>query len=452
MLSLALVVFTAQTAQADKVTYLAHDNAALADLYTKIRDADHEIDMTYFIFDFCNPMTLVLMKQLKDKIAAKKAEGKTFHARILVDGSADIRLNDDKLYDKVVDAKSVTAYYAKQGIEVRYFNQEVGYDKPLSNFRTHLKLTVVDGKKMVTGGRNIEPDYYGLSASLNWVDRDVSVEGPQSAKAAADFDDLWNSKYSYSESAPKPEVYAHNVQRCFGQWNPKEIRIDDYLKKNADAILAALPSHECSDVSYVMDKKFGFRYMTRLETQPATEALTDLLSSAKKSVSLENYDYLPSSAIKGALTKQRAQIPITTYTNNFQKTGEPVDWPTFREAKKDSTGLETVRQLSQFGSLNDRWELTPNSSTFMIHSKVYETDGENVAVSTANLDPRSYHSNLESALMVKNCAAFASQVRETTEGLKKFVDTDSYTPCLGELDHRPGAIEKIYYKLIEQLL
>jgi putative cardiolipin synthase len=452
ILFIVLSVVTAQTARADKLTYLAHGNAALSDLYTKIRDSDHEIDMTYYIFDFCNPMSLVLMKALTKKIASKKAEGKEFHVRILVDGTASQASEAGIKNGTEVDAKSAAAYFGSQGIEIRYFNKTLDHSKPNSNFRTHLKLTVTDGKKMVTGGRNIEPDYYGLSANLNWVDRDVSVEGSQAAVAAGDFNDLWNSQQTYSLSAPDPAVYAQNAQRCFSQWNSKEISIDDYLKKNADSILAALPTHDCSDVSYVMDKNFGFRYMMRFKTQPTTAALVGLISGAKKSVSLENYDYLPSSGIRAALAKQRTQIPIDTYTNNFQKTSEPVDWPTFQNAKKDSTGLQTVHQLSQFGALNDRWALSPRTSTYMIHSKVYETDGENASISTANLDPRSYHSNLESALIVKSCPAFASQVRETTEGLKKFVDTDSLTPCLGELDQTPSMLESIYYKLIEQLL
>jgi len=77
-----------------------------------------------------------------------------------------------------------------------------------------------------------------------------------------------------------------------------------------------------------------------------------------------------------------------------------------------------------------------------------------VVISSENIDPRSYHSNLESAMVVKNCPAFASRVEDCTEALRKFWSADIIqgSSCIIDPSPQPSFLDRLYYRLIEQLL
>ncbi len=66
------------------------------------------------------------------------------------------------------------------------------------NQRMHTKLLIVDGRVGITGGRNIQNDYYDWDPVLDFRDRDVLLAGP----ATRDMQRVFNAFWSYKRAVP----------------------------------------------------------------------------------------------------------------------------------------------------------------------------------------------------------------------------------------------------------
>ncbi len=97
---------------------------------------------------------------------------------------------------------------AHPNVEVRIYNPNVnrqGLAKWLTfvgefgrlNQRMHNKLLVVDGSAAIVGGRNVGDEYFDLSETFNFRDRELLTVGPVVGEISAGFDAYWNSERSY---------------------------------------------------------------------------------------------------------------------------------------------------------------------------------------------------------------------------------------------------------------
>jgi putative cardiolipin synthase len=451
-----LLLFVPLFARADKIAYLKTGKEALSEIYTRIRDADREIDISDYSIDFCDPMTHVILKELEEMVAKRRAEGHPLRVRIILDSSTLLPAERQP---------KIAAYYSKFGIDVRYFNRHVSYMNSDSNFRLHSKFTVIDGKTLISGGRNLSGDYYGLEKDLNWIDRDAVIDGGVASLGQASFESLWNHPATFSPPLPSSDSLEAEKKSCLEPWGEREDSIRHYLEANADKIRAENQRVECRDINFIADnstvdkegifsskENSAYRDFLRISKKPTTEAINQVIENARESIILENYNYIPTGGIRAAIAKKCTQIPIDLYTNNFQSLGDPDDWDTHQNSQKDNFDHQTDHELSRYGSLTGKWELSFGSAYFMIHSKVYSIDGKNAVISSSNLDPRSYHSNLESAVIVRNCPEFVNKVNDAAAELGKAWQEDTAEPCLETPTLEPSFFKRVYYKLIEQLL
>jgi phosphatidylserine/phosphatidylglycerophosphate/cardiolipin synthase-like enzyme len=208
----------------------------------------------------------------------------------------------------------------------------------------------------------------------------------------------------------------------------------------AQSILKAIPQRTCKRVNFITDapdflnsKYDGDHergsttdYMSemRMRRKRVTSAMLRMIKGTRKRFDAENWSYMPHYEMRRALRALRdRRIPVNVITN------EDMDGPGIlkhaeefvnnRYAEKDSVGTQNVIQVSRFGSLTNNYALSPKGATYRLHGKVYVRDDSDTIVSSYNLDARSFHTNIESAVVVEDCPSFAADVKS---GMKDLAD------------------------------
>ena len=154
-------------------------NSGIGAFYARIdmiRRATTSLELEYFIYNPDSAGRIVTRELIQ---AAERG----VKVRILVDKSQAVFKLDE--------------YYAqalkKHNIEIRYYNAAPIFQLSSIQFRNHRKLIVRDGVEAITGGRNIADEYFNLSTTFNFLDRDLWVEG-EVVKAMKDtFELYWKS-------------------------------------------------------------------------------------------------------------------------------------------------------------------------------------------------------------------------------------------------------------------
>jgi putative cardiolipin synthase len=423
-LAFAAVVFSSiagsATAFADELQYLGESAEAYSRLLDEVNSAKSTIDLTYFIFNPSSAITKVLMKQ----VIAKAHSG--VRVRLLLDANP----TED-------DAQAVlTDVLESEGVQVKFYHPGNQYN-PLNNVRSHAKVAVFDGARYITGGRNIEDDYYGLSDWMNYIDREVWVRGNSAHAAQAGFNKLWNSDLSVDQRGGDLLKIA-KLRKDWHVWDKKTKHLATAMSKRMLKVVYPTPIISCHDVQFTFDdERFidasgegnsfaddGHRddYLSgeRLRLKETTNEIVNILFSARKNIYLENYSYLPTGNVEAALEQARARkLPVLVVTNRDVEKESYAQSTQGYFIARDNYGSESILQLSRHGKMRDEWDVKAKKTAFWtIHGKVFVIDQKTTVVSSFNIDPRSYHTNLETAVIARNCPAFASLVLEKAELLR----------------------------------
>jgi phosphatidylserine/phosphatidylglycerophosphate/cardiolipin synthase-like enzyme len=214
---LCLFTFTF-TAYADNIQYLPRPEQGLAAFDSAISGATKTIDIATFIYEPCDAST----RALTEKLIAKAKAG--VHVRVLLDAleqSFDQRQQLENEFDQA-------------GIELRFYSNSL-FDIDL---RMHAKFIIVDGEKVIAGGRNLADQYFALSQALNYVDRDFLAVGAVGAQAEAGFNLLWKSDMvTPADPATGDEVDWNAF--CGTDLGPAVSAVKNYLEKNGAAVSRA---------------------------------------------------------------------------------------------------------------------------------------------------------------------------------------------------------------------
>ncbi len=171
-----LTICSANPARAaNKVRILHSDGDALQSRVDLVQQAKQEINVSYYIVGD-DEVPLVLLSLLRD--AARR--GVT--VRLLVDGHD----GNNQM------PRALQAHLLREGVEIGEYHPPLTLRPYWIKNRMHDKLLIVDGEHLITGGRNLKDDYYGL-ACKNFVDRDVYLRGCAAAEAQCYFMARWQS-------------------------------------------------------------------------------------------------------------------------------------------------------------------------------------------------------------------------------------------------------------------
>lgn len=161
----------------------------------------------------------------------------------------------------------------------------------------------------------------------------------------------------------------------------------------------------------------------RLRLKRATAAFLEFIAGTRHSLELENWIYIPSDRVEeifASLLKRKVQLQVITNAD--------MDGPEIFSAAEEYLMKRAARKLGQDdnviyvsknGALRDAFALTPAKALFRLHAKVALRDRRDLIVGSYNIDPRSYDTNIESMVMVKDCPELAAHALEGMNEIRR---------------------------------
>ncbi len=411
--------------------------AAFSKRIDMIRSAKKSIEVEYFIYAL-DETSKAFTSELV--LAAKRG----VKVRVLVDKSSAIFVLDE--------------YYAKalkeQGVELRYYNDAALIRVSSINFRNHRKLLVVDDKFAITGGRNIENDYFDYSEEFNFLDRDVYVEGDIVKTMRESFDKFFEHKIA--ERPELPERPKDMVKRWVSDRDGREFRefsnhkavkeYEDKMKaardfvaqKDADRkllakydqiggdILAKSELTSCPETTFATDAPGG-TFLTRLmqkygdKYRHLRKVLFEKANSVDKALVLSS-PYIINSPKSMEVYENLLErgIKIDLYTNSLASTDAIYVaanlYPSLKELVGHDIGVYLhpgVYQNEGHGEV-----AAVEQAKWGTHSKtqlyIYQDPSQNeFMIGTYNYDNRSNHYNTEMALFCKGSQELFKDVQDS---------------------------------------
>lgn len=386
--------------------------------------AEETIDIQYFIFSMDN-VGLIACDYLI------RAADRGVKIRILV---------DDIMVD--ADIEDILVFNSHENITVKIYNPGVNLGKNIfskvkkfatdfrtANQRMHNKTFIVDGKIVITGGRNIADEYFDYDHEYNFRDRDILLLGGISKNVNASFTDFWDSELSknvtdiieqdsYLVYPPnrynKLHEYACNPENFWPQVRDRISNLPAAFHKikNSGELVWLKNVEFISDIPGKNDGKSGLG-----GGGATTSALIDLIKNAKTSIEIQT-PYLITTELSRSLFKAAIDrgVKIRILTNSLASTDNVEAFSSYQSDRKKllQTGVEIYefrpdaeeRKRIMTGELQETLEHQP---IFGLHAKSMVIDNKITVVGTFNLDPRSANLNTECIVIVRS--------KKVTEGV-----------------------------------
>jgi cardiolipin synthase C len=381
-------------------------NSGIASLEKRlrmIRRAQKSIELEYFIYDPDLSGQIVITELIK-----RAKEG--IKVRILLDKSITIIRFDE--------------YYAQEakrhGIDIRYYNRAL--DPSTAQFRNHRKLLSIDNKEAITGGRNIGLDYFDMSPSYNFHDRDVWVKGSIVKAMVDSFDEFWNSSRAVipvvpsvarlhrdATRRPDPRTQVHQRRlreaRDYMFETPEVVEMKENVARVGGAYLSQKERHICPSVTFLSDRPTGtfFRRLNssyKQDDRVLNQVLKTRMLEANSRVVMETPYFMLNSSFGGTLAELLDRgVDLSVLTNSLGSTDAIYVSANFYRQIGPwiDRGLKTYVHSSQFQGINilDDWV---RDTRWGIHSKTFVIDDLDFTIGTYNVDNRSDFYNTEMTL------------------------------------------------------
>jgi phosphatidylserine/phosphatidylglycerophosphate/cardiolipin synthase-like enzyme len=326
------------------------------------------------------------------------------------------------------DATALMALDAHPNLEIRIYNPTANIGKNLPeklysltsdfhgfNQRMHNKTFIVDGKVVITGGRNIADEYFDYDHEYNFRDRDVLLIGMTSVDVQRSFDRFWASALSVpvadlvQDDAAEPDTattyeYLHQYACDPSNFWPQ-------IREKIESVPAAFQQVQASgdlvwvdSVSFVSDEPGKNDTETGLQGGGAsTDALIALIRNATSTVSIES-PYLVTTALSQGLFRDAIArgVTVNILTNSLPSTDNLEAFSGYQREREALLAIgvnlyefkpdAAVRRELMTGALQQTLDFAP---IFGLHAKSMVIDGEIAVIGTFNLDPRSANLNTE---------------------------------------------------------
>jgi putative cardiolipin synthase len=377
--------------------------------------AEKTIDIQYFIFSTDN-VGLIACDYLV------RAADRGVKVRILVD-------------DIMVEAgvHEILTMDSHENIEIRIYNPCANLGKSILdkltnlkndfkgfNQRMHNKTFNVDGKVVITGGRNIADEYFDYDHDYNFRDRDILLVGKGVGQVSSSFEQFWNDTLSVAvgKLVKEEDINMTNPSR-FDRLHQYACDTANFWPQIRDRIqqlpLAFKQIQKSGDlvwlekVSFVSDDP-GKNKENLGSGGITTDSLLKLVNSAKKTIDIQS-PYLITTDVGIALMKYAVMrgVKVRVLTNSLCSTDNMEAFGAYQKCRKDllKTGIRifefkpdaACRFRVMTGALQKTLDFKP---IFGLHAKSMVIDGETTVIGTFNLDPRSAYFNTECVTIVRN--------------------------------------------------
>ncbi|HEY2321925.1 MAG TPA: phosphatidylserine/phosphatidylglycerophosphate/cardiolipin synthase family protein [Thermoanaerobaculia bacterium] len=287
MLALVLAVLLAATARADVVRILDKDQEAAQARVDLIREAHDRIEVLYFIAKD-DRVSAAMLQLLRD------ARRRGVSVRMVIDGS----------FRRI--PKGILTHLRDEGVVVRTYHPFDLRHPTWIDHRMHDKLIVVDGKRYITGGRNLDESYFGLSPKINYRDIDIYVDGASAADAEQRFEQVWSSRdvanlHGHVTRRAKRDAAEHLGDSLEAMVKSKFIDLGPARNWSEGAL-------KDGPVRFIAGHGIGGE-------------MTPLLTAAKESIVIESPYFIPPQFLRDLLLKKLAEgVRITVVTNSVRST------------------------------------------------------------------------------------------------------------------------------------
>lgn len=377
--------------------------------------AEKTIDIQYFIFSMDN-VGLIACDYLI------RAADRGVKIRIIV---------DDIMVD--ADIQDILTFNSHENITVKIYNPGVNLGKNIfskikkfttdfrsANQRMHNKTFIVDGKIVITGGRNIADEYFDYNHEYNFRDRDILLLGKALEQVNTSFNEFWNSSLSKNVTDiikedsdivypinrfDKLHEYACNPDNF---WPQVRERITD-LPTTFNAIKNSGNLVWLDDVEFISDmpgKNDGKNGLGGGGV--STSALVDLVKNAKSFIDIQT-PYLITTELSQNLFKEAVErgVKIRILTNSLASTDNVEAFSGYQTNREKLLKIgvrifefrpdaaEQTRIMT--GELQKTLDHKP---IFGLHAKSMIIDRKTTVIGTFNLDPRSANLNTECIVIV----------------------------------------------------
>ena len=355
-----------------------------------------------------------------------------------------VRLMVDALFNSI--PSHLGAHLVREGVEIRVFHP---FDplKPFRfNRRLHDKLFIADGHRLITGGRNIDNSYFGLSryrkegdtAYRNRIDRDILVEGETATQANAHFMTLWNG--------PKVKPMRVGKYRCLIRPDDAPKRLTASRRRPTPPVYRAILRRDIDAAKEALDRALAeFQSQPRVVQLPSpidwnqrlrpVDKIRFLADPSGRKSRGQHTGYHIAELVNNAgpgetiwiespyliLTKKartvlgdaiRRGVRVIVFTNSLNSTDNLLVQAVYQREKEDylTLGLEIIELAGEPGR--------EGMETLHTKSMVLEQAGIGM-VGSFNIDPRSERLNTEVAIEYHSAVMAGELLRSIQERIKK---------------------------------
>lgn len=379
--------------------------------------AEKTIDIQYFIFSTDN-IGLIACDYLI------RAADRGVKIRLLV---------DDIMVD--ADVQDILTFASHKNITVKIYNPGVNLGKNIfskvkkftTNFRSanqrmHNKTFVVDGKVVITGGRNIADEYFDYDHKYNFRDRDVLLVGKETQKVNKSFEAFWNSSLSKNVTSiikDKPEnIVSENRFDKLHQYACDPTNFWPQIRERIKSLPSTFNSIKNSgklvwldELQFISDhpgKNNGTKGLGG--GGKSTTALIKLVKNAKSSIDIQT-PYLITTKLSQNLFKDAVNrgVKVRILTNSLASTDNVEAFSSYQTDRKKLLNIgirifefrpdAAERTKIMTGALQEKLDYKP---IFGLHAKSMVIDKETTVIGTFNLDPRSANLNTECIVILNS--------------------------------------------------
>lgn len=379
--------------------------------------AEKTIDIQYFIFSTDN-IGLIACDYLV------RAADRGVKVRIIV---------DDIMVD--ADIQDILTFNSHENITVKIYNPGVNLGKNIlnkikklttdfrsANQRMHNKTFIVDGKVVITGGRNIADEYFDYDHEYNFRDRDILLIGNESKEVQKSFNQYWNSELSVLATSIIQEDPEHiYLENRFDRLHEYACNPNNFWPEIRNRITSFPTTFESirksGDLVWLDDVAFIYDVPGKNDGKSglggggvSTSALIELVKNAKLSIDIQT-PYLITTELAQNLFREAVErgVKIRILTNSLASTDNVEAFSSYQtdRIKLLNTGIrifefrpdaaERIKIMT--GELQETLQQKP---IFGLHAKSMVIDGYVTVIGTFNLDPRSANLNTECVVVVKS--------------------------------------------------
>ncbi len=393
-------------------------------------NAEKTIDIQYFIFSADN-VGLIACDYLV------RAADRGVKVRILID---DFMVEADE--NKLLTLDS------HKNISIKIYNPAANVGKNIfekinnlsnnfigSNQRMHNKTFTVDGKVVITGGRNIADEYFDYDHEYNFRDRDVLLIGGAVNKVQQSFNEFWNSPISkpvtelvdtskFNFSDPNRFEQLHQYACDSNNFWPQVRNKIRNVPLLFDEIQKSGKLQWVDSVDFVSDRPGKNDGTKGLDGGGiSTTALINLVKQAKKSIVIQS-PYLITTKLGKKLFQEAVArgVEVKIMTNSLASTDNLEAFSGYQRDRDQllAAGVRifeykpdaAIRYKIMTGALQKKMNFTP---VFGLHAKSMVIDGKITVIGTFNLDPRSANLNTECVTVIYS----ESITKEVLKGMEE---------------------------------